>query len=63
MLIGKIVGFKGELVFDKTKPDGTPRKLMDVSRIAKIGWRFGITLETGIQSAYQLALKDGQLNT
>jgi len=53
ILIGKIVGFTGELEFDKTKPDGTPRKLMDVSRIQAVGWKHQISLEDGIRSTYQ----------
>ncbi len=51
--VGKVVGFEGELVFDTTKPDGTPRKLMDVSRINAIGWRATTLLEDGLASAYR----------
>ena len=46
------VGFNGELVFDATKPDGTPRKLLDVSRMASFGWRAHTPLETGLRHAY-----------
>ena len=49
MLIGKIVGFEGEVVFDATKPDGTPRKLMDVSKLAQAGWKPKISLEEGLR--------------
>ena len=50
--IKKIVGYAGELVFDKTKPDGTMRKLMDVSRINSLGWEAKTTLEEGIKIVY-----------
>lgn len=52
-LIGKTVGFKGDIVFDATKPDGTPRKIMDSSRINTLGWKPAITLEDGIRTTYQ----------
>lgn len=53
LLIKRIVGFEGELTFDTSKPDGTPRKLMDVSRLHALGWKHRIDLETGIASVYQ----------
>ncbi|WP_168792701.1 GDP-L-fucose synthase [Paraburkholderia aromaticivorans] len=49
----KVVGFEGELVFDASKPDGTPRKLLDVSRLAQMGWQATIGLTDGIASAYR----------
>jgi GDP-L-fucose synthase len=52
-LVGRIVGFDGELVFDTTKPDGTPRKLMDVGRLESIGWNASTTLQLGLESAYR----------
>lgn len=52
-LIKEIVGYKGEIVFDTTKPDGTPRKLLDVSKIFNLGWRPRILLEDGIRSTYE----------
>ena len=55
--IQSIVGFEGDLVFDKTKPDGTPRKLLDVSKIHALGWHHTTTLKDGIQLAYQDFLK------
>lgn len=51
-LIAEIVGYKGEIIFDSTKPDGTPRKLLDVSKIQAIGWKHKITLEDGIRGTY-----------
>ena len=56
-LIKEIVGFKGELVYDKTKPDGTPLKLMDVSRINKLGWKAKTSLKEGLKIAYNDFLK------
>lgn len=53
LLIKSIVGFEGELTFDASKPDGTPRKLMDVSRLHALGWKHHIDLETGIRSVYE----------
>ncbi|HNZ26646.1 MAG TPA: GDP-L-fucose synthase [Spirochaetota bacterium] len=52
-LIKDIVGFKGEVVFDPTKPDGTPRKLLDVSKLEKAGWKAQTSLEDGIKATYQ----------
>jgi GDP-L-fucose synthase len=49
----QVVGFKGRIVFDRSKPDGTPRKLLDVSAAAAQGWRAKVTLAEGIQLAYQ----------
>lgn len=51
--VSKIVGFEGELVWDTTKPDGTPRKLMDVSKLHAQGWKHTIELKQGIALAYQ----------
>ena len=50
--IAKVVGFKGAVNFDASKPDGTPRKLMDVSRLERLGWKYQIDLEDGLRSAY-----------
>ena len=52
LLIKSIVGFEGELIFDSSKPDGTPRKLMDVSRLHKLGWKHKIDLKEGIERVY-----------
>ncbi|WP_188007797.1 GDP-L-fucose synthase [Photobacterium damselae] len=51
--MAKVVGFEGDVVFDSTKPDGTPRKLMDVSRLADLGWRYSVSLEEGLTHTYQ----------
>lgn len=50
--IAKVTGFKGKLVFDSSKPDGTPRKLLDVSRLKALGWQAKIGLEEGLQDTY-----------
>jgi len=48
-----VVGYGGDLVFDPSKPDGTPRKLQDVSRIHSLGWRHKVELGDGIKRTYQ----------
>jgi GDP-L-fucose synthase len=52
-LVAKTVGFTGEILTDPSKPDGTPRKLMDISRIKATGWSPEMPFETGLASAYQ----------
>ncbi|HGS4433849.1 TPA: GDP-L-fucose synthase family protein [Vibrio cholerae] len=59
--MAKVVGFEGKVVFDSTKPDGTPRKLMDVSRLAALGWKYRVDLEAGLRKTYQWFL-DNQDN-
>lgn len=51
-LVKKVIGFKGNIVFDTSKPDGTPRKLLDVSKLKKLGWTYKTELEDGIKLAY-----------
>lgn len=51
--IGEVVGYKGELKFDTSKPDGTPQKLLDVSRLNELGWKFKTELKEGIKKEYQ----------
>ncbi len=51
-LVRDVVGYRGELVFDTTKPDGTPRKLLDVSRLGKLGWQASTPLRKGIELTY-----------
>lgn len=53
-MIKKIIGFEGEVVFDLIKPDGTPRKLMDISKLTSLGWKASVDLEDGISRVYQL---------
>ena len=57
-IVQKVVGFNGDLVFDTTKPDGTPRKLMDVSYLESLGWKATTAIENGIQQAYDWFLKN-----
>ena len=52
MLIKEIVGYEGSLVYDHTKPDGTPRKLMDVSKLTNLGWKYSIELKDGLKQVY-----------
>jgi len=56
--VAKVTGFQGRLEFDATKPDGTPRKLMDVNRLADLGWKSSISLEDGLRDAYQWYLEN-----
>lgn len=56
-MIVNVVGFTGALQFDGSKPDGTPRKLLDTSRLSQLGWRPSITLEEGIRSTYEWFLR------
>ena len=58
--VKKVVGFEGELVFDKSKPDGTMRKLMDVSRLKAMGWEASIGFEKGLADTYRWYLESGQ---
>jgi GDP-L-fucose synthase len=52
-LVAKIVGYTGEIIWDTSKPNGTPRKLLDVSKLTALGWKYKIKLEDGIASTYQ----------
>ena len=56
--VSEVVGFKGNIVFDSSKPDGTPRKLMDVSRLESMGWEARISLREGLQHSYHWFLNN-----
>lgn len=58
--IAKVVGFRGDIIFDASKPDGTPRKLLDVSRLRRLGWHHGIGLEQGLVNTYRWFLDNQQ---
>ena len=59
-VVAKTVGYTGTISFDPSRPDGTPRKLLDVSRIAKLGWRARTSLEQGMQLAYRAYLSESK---
>ena len=52
-LIAEIIGFKGKIIHDSSKPDGTPRKLLDVSRLNSLGWKYKTELRDGIEKTYE----------
>lgn len=52
-MIKEVVGYEGTIVYDASKPDGTPRKLMDVSKLAELGWKYTIPLKQGLEMVYQ----------
>ena len=56
-LVKEVVGYKGVIVYDASKPDGAPRKLVDVSRINGLGWQAGVSLKEGVRSAYEWFLQ------
>jgi GDP-L-fucose synthase len=59
-LVATVVGYRGEITFDASRPDGTPQKLLDVSRLAKLGWRARTSLQDGIRLAYQAYLNESK---
>ena len=61
-MVAAVVGYTGRIEFDPRRPDGTPRKLLDVSRLASLGWRATTTLEDGLRRAYESALEDRLLD-
>ena len=52
LLIKEVVGYEGDLIYDASKPDGTPRKLMDVSKLTNLGWKYSIELKDGLKQVY-----------
>jgi GDP-L-fucose synthase len=56
-IIKKVIGYDGKIIYDETKPDGTPRKLLDVTRIHQLGWKHKTSLEEGIKKAYEWFVK------
>ena len=56
-IVRRVVGYPGEITFDSSKPDGTPKKLLDISRLTELGWKPKFTLEEGILAAYESYLK------
>ena len=57
-LVARIIGYQGEIQWDTTKPNGTPRKLLDVSKAARLGWHYKTELADGIRMAYEDFLKN-----
>jgi GDP-L-fucose synthase len=58
VLIKEVTGFEGDFIFDTTKPDGTPQKLLDVRRLSELGWQAKISLRDGIRKTYDWCLKN-----
>jgi GDP-L-fucose synthase len=57
-VISEVVGYRGEIRFDQSKPDGTPRKLLDISKIINLGWKPKINLKKGLESTYEWYLRN-----
>ena len=60
-LIAKKIDYKGEIIWDSSRPDGTPRKLLDVSRLKNLGWESSISLEKGIEHTIKTYINDSKL--
>jgi nucleoside-diphosphate-sugar epimerase len=58
----EVTGFTGEIVYDRSKPDGMMRKVLDVSRITTLGWKPRVSLREGLQNTYAWALENGSFN-
>ena len=61
-MVAEVVGYKGRIVWDKTKPDGTPRKLLDTTRLNQLGWQPRISLRDGLAQTYASFLEEMQSN-
>ncbi|MBM4317950.1 MAG: GDP-L-fucose synthase [Deltaproteobacteria bacterium] len=61
--VKEVIGFKGTLIFDKTKPDGTPKKVLNIDKISRLGWVPSTSLDKGIRLTYEWALKNNIFNT
>ena len=61
-LMKEVTGFTGEIVYDRSKPDGMMRKVLDVSRITTLGWKPRVSLREGLQNTYSWALENGSFN-
>jgi GDP-L-fucose synthase len=59
-LVRRVTGFRGDISFDRTKPDGTPRKLLDVSRLTALGWRASVPLDRGLESTFKWYLENAE---
>jgi GDP-L-fucose synthase len=59
-LVGRVVGFPGKIEWDINKPDGTPRKLLDVTKLSQLGWKARTPLEAGLRATYQWWLEHGR---
>jgi GDP-L-fucose synthase len=57
-MVAKVVGYRGQILWDRSKPDGAPRKLLDVSKLEKLGWSAGIDIELGLSNAYRSFLSE-----
>ena len=56
-IIKQVVGYKGKLIFDTTKPDGAPKKLINVTRLKNMGWKYSVDLESGLKETYKWYLE------
>ena len=52
-ILAEVIGFEGNIVYDPSKPDGAPRKLTDISRLSKMGWKYDIDLKEGLTKTYE----------
>ena len=57
-ILAEVIGFEGNIVYDPSKPDGAPRKLTDISRLSKMGWKYDIDLKEGLTKTYEWFLEN-----